>query len=202
MIEADALTLHLNPLQEALQSGGDTDFAGLLPNASPRSAPRWTCRCFVKEVGWGISDATARRLVEAGVAGIDVAGAGGTCWSEVERLRADDEKRANVAEAFAGWGIPTAESIRTASGRLRRTSRSSPAAASGPASTWRRRWRWAPTSAGIAAPLLKAANESAERALSFIDEVVEGLRIAMFCAGIGRIDELKGTPNLKRRGME
>ena len=56
--------------------------------------------------------------------------------------------------------------------------------------------------AAIAAPLLKAANLSAERALSFIDEVVEGLRIAMFCAGIGSIGALKRTPSLKRRGME
>jgi isopentenyl-diphosphate delta-isomerase len=200
MIEADALTLHLNPLQEALQSGGDTDFAGLTGRIAAVCAAL-EAPVFVKEVGWGISDATARRLVEAGVAGIDVAGAGGTCWSEVERLRADDQKLANVAEAFAGWGIPTAESIRL----VRQIAPELPLIASGGIRTGvdvAKALALGADIAGIAAPLLKAANESAERALSFIDEVVEGLRIAMFCAGIGRIDELKGTPNLKRRGME
>jgi isopentenyl-diphosphate delta-isomerase len=200
MIEADALTLHLNPLQEALQPGGDTDFAGLTDRIAAVCAAL-DAPVFVKEVGWGISDATARRLVEAGVAGIDVAGAGGTCWSEVERLRADDQKLANVAEAFAGWGIPTAESIRL----VRQIAPELPLVASGGIRSGvdvAKALALGADIAGIAAPLLKAANESAERALSFIDEVVEGLRIAMFCAGIGSIDALKGTPSLKRRGME
>jgi isopentenyl-diphosphate delta-isomerase len=200
IIEADALTLHLNPLQEALQPGGDTDFAGL--------AERIAAICgaleapvFIKEVGWGISDAAARRLIEAGVAGIDVAGAGGTCWSEIERLRASDEKRANVAGAFTGWGISTAESIRL----VRQVAPNLPLIASGGIRTGvdvAKVLALGADVAGIAAPLLKAANVSAECALDFIDEVNDGLRIAMFCAGIDSIDELKGTANLKRRGME
>ncbi len=200
MVQADALTLHLNPLQEALQPDGDTDFAGLADRIAA------VCQAldkpvFVKEVGWGISDAAARRLVEAGVAGIDVAGAGGTCWSEVERLRAQDETHANVARAFAGWGIPTAESIRL----VRGVAPGLPLIASGGVRSGvdvAKALALGADLAGIATPLLKSADESAERALSFIEEVVEELRIAMFCAGIGSIKALKGTPNLKRRGTQ
>ena len=155
----------------------------------------------VKEVGWGMSDATARRLVEAGVAGIDVAGAGGTCWSEVERLRAPDESRANVAAAFSTWGIPTAESIRL----VRLAAPDIPLVASGGIRTGvdvAKSLALGADMAGIAGPLLKAANDSAESVLSFINGVTEELRIAMLCAGIPTIGELKGSPNLRRRGWE
>jgi isopentenyl-diphosphate delta-isomerase len=110
MIGADALILHLNALQEAVQPEGNTQFAGLLARIER------VCRdvgvpVIVKEVGNGISAATARRLVDAGVWGIDVAGAGGTSWSEVERFRHTSAGGQRVAAAFAGWGIPTTESI-------------------------------------------------------------------------------------------
>ena len=111
MIAADALILHLNPLQEAVQPEGNTNFAGLLPKIEA------VCRALsvpviVKEVGNGIGAQTARRLIEAGVAAIDVAGAGGTSWSEVERFRHANQRRAQVAGAFADWGIPTSTAIR------------------------------------------------------------------------------------------
>ncbi len=109
-IGADALILHLNPLQEALQPEGNTNFAGLLDKI------KLVCRelpvpVIVKEVGGGISEEVAEKLADAGVAGIDVAGAGGTCWSEIERRRTTDKMANNIAAAFASWGIPTAESI-------------------------------------------------------------------------------------------
>ena len=110
MIEADALILHLNALQEAVQPEGDTRFAGLVDKIAA------VCRALpvpviAKEVGWGISEKAARMLADAGVAAIDVAGAGGTSWSQVEKFRIQDESLARVAAAFRGWGIPTAESI-------------------------------------------------------------------------------------------
>ena len=110
MIEADALILHLNPLQEALQPEGNTRFSGLLRKIEA------VCRALevpvvVKEVGWGISEHTARLLAEAGVAAIDVAGAGGTSWSQVEMHRAPTEGLRRLAAAFVDWGIPTAESL-------------------------------------------------------------------------------------------
>ena len=110
MIQADALFLHLNPLQEAVQVGGDTNFAGL--------AKKITAVCknvgvpvVAKEVGWGISSQTAKVLVECGISAIDVAGAGGTSWSQVEMYRAQDELTRKLAASFVNWGIPTADSI-------------------------------------------------------------------------------------------
>jgi isopentenyl-diphosphate delta-isomerase len=111
MIEADALILHLNPLQEAVQPEGNVNFKGLL------SRIEQVCRALpvpvvAKEVGNGISAADARRLYDAGVRVIDVAGAGGTSWSEVERFRHSQTQGAKVAGTFAGWGVPTTEAIR------------------------------------------------------------------------------------------
>src|SRR5215216_337729 len=111
MIEADALILHFNALQEAVQPEGNTNFKGLLKKIEQ------VCRhvgvpVIAKEVGNGIGANAARRLIDAGVWGIDVAGAGGTSWSEVERFRQASERGSRVASAFADWGIPTTEAIR------------------------------------------------------------------------------------------
>jgi len=102
-IAADGLYLHLNPLQEALQPSGDTNFRNLLPRIGE------LCRTLgvpviAKSVGSGISVRSAARLLDAGVAAIDVAGAGGTSWARVEGRRAGDPKREAVAESFAAWG--------------------------------------------------------------------------------------------------
>jgi isopentenyl-diphosphate delta-isomerase len=110
MIEADALILHLNPLQEAVQAGGDVRWAGLAKKIEG------VCKALpvpviVKEVGWGVSSQTAQLLADAGVAAIDVAGAGGTSWSQVEYHRSDDPLLRRLARTFADWGISTAESL-------------------------------------------------------------------------------------------
>ena len=107
-IGANGLYLHLNPLQEALQPSGDTNFRNLLPRIGE------LCRTLdvpviAKSVGSGISVRTAARLLDAGVAAIDVAGAGGTSWARVEGRRSGDPKREALAETFAAWGYPTAE---------------------------------------------------------------------------------------------
>ena len=110
MLEADALYLHLNPLQEALQPEGNHNFSGLLPKieAVCRSLP---VPVLVKEVGWGIDLDIARKLLEVGVTGIDVAGAGGTSWAKVETYRQPDPLRAPINQAFSDWGIPTAQNL-------------------------------------------------------------------------------------------
>ena len=110
MIGADALFLHLNPLQEAVQAEGDRNWAGVLEKIGELAGAS-DVPVVVKEVGNGISGALARRLADIGVAGIDVAGAGGTSWSEVEAHRQLDEKMRRVAHSFAGWGIPTARAL-------------------------------------------------------------------------------------------
>ncbi|CAM3317256.1 type 2 isopentenyl-diphosphate Delta-isomerase [Paenibacillus lupini] len=115
--EADALVLHLNSMQEVFQPEGNTDFRGLLPKIEE------VCRALevpvgIKEVGWGVDADTAAALASVGAAFIDVAGAGGTSWSQVEKYRQNDPMRRLAAEAFAGWGIPTAQSIQEVKSRL------------------------------------------------------------------------------------
>jgi isopentenyl-diphosphate delta-isomerase len=111
MINADGLILHLNPLQEAVQAGGETNFSRLAIKIE-EICNKLEKPVIVKEVGWGISERTAKILTNCGVAGIDVAGAGGTSWSQVEKYRAEDDFNRQLAAAFIGWGITTVDSIR------------------------------------------------------------------------------------------
>lgn len=110
MIEADALILHINPLQELIQKGGDTNFDGLLPKIAALCTD-FPVPVIAKEVGWGFSVANAKSLLDAGVSYIDVAGAGGTSWSQVESFIDGSPEVLNLAAPFAGWGIPTAECL-------------------------------------------------------------------------------------------
>ena len=195
MIEADGLILHLNPLQEALQPEGNTDFSGLLAKIED------VCRglpvpVIAKEVGWGISEDVARRLADAGVAAIDVAGAGGTSWSEVEMHRADSETSRRIAAAFADWGIPTAESIQM----VRRAAPGITLIASGGIRTGvevAKSIALGADAAGLATPFLEPATDSSEAVGEKIGEILEELRTAMFCIGAGNFQDLKRAPLLK-----
>ena len=105
MIQADALYLHLNPVQEAVQDAGDVNFAGLAKKIE-EVCKKIEVPVIAKEVGWGISDKTAKVLADCGVSAIDVAGAGGTSWSQVEMHRAPDEFTRQLAATFVGWASP------------------------------------------------------------------------------------------------
>jgi isopentenyl-diphosphate delta-isomerase len=191
MIEADALILHLNALQEAVQPEGNTNFKGLLTKIEQ------VCRqlevpVIVKEVGNGIGAQTAKRLVEAGVWGIDVAGAGGTSWSEVERFRHTTETGARVAGAFAGWGIPTTEAIR----HVRQLLPTVPLIGSGGVRNGvdvAKAIALGADLAGTAKPALVSAVQERgaaaviENLTAFIDE----LRVAMFCSGCADLAALR-----------
>jgi isopentenyl-diphosphate delta-isomerase len=196
MVEADALILHFNPLQEVLQPEGQTNFAGLL-NKMEEVCKRLEVPVVAKEVGWGFSQEAARRLADAGVAAIDVAGAGGTSWSQVEMHRADTEARRRVAATFVDWGIPTAESIQM----VRQGAPHLPIIASG---GLRNGLDIAKTIAlgarlgGMAGPFLKAAMISAEAVLEAIGVTTAELRATMFCIGAASLDELRDTPHLVR----
>ncbi|MBK9247292.1 MAG: type 2 isopentenyl-diphosphate Delta-isomerase [Ignavibacteria bacterium] len=107
LIEADALYIHINPLQELLQPEGSPNFRGVLVGIE-RLVKSLSIPVFVKEVGAGISKQVAKRLLDVGVNGIDVAGAGGTSWAGVEILR---NKEQNSVLQFWEWGIPTVESL-------------------------------------------------------------------------------------------
>jgi isopentenyl-diphosphate delta-isomerase len=194
MIEADALVIHVNPLQEALQPEGTARFAGLIARIGEASAAL-DVPVIVKEVGWGIAENVARALAGVGVAGIDVAGAGGTSWSEVERRRIADPVMARVAEEFRDWGIATAESIVAA----RRGHPQGLVIASGGLRTGldvAKCLALGADAAGLAAPLLRAAVVSRQAVDECLRGIVAGLRIAMFCIGAADLAALKRTPFL------
>jgi isopentenyl-diphosphate delta-isomerase len=195
LLEADALILHLNPLQEAVQPEGNTRFARLLDRigavCSALPVP-----VIVKEVGWGLSHDVVAALVQAGVAAVDVAGAGGTSWSEVERRRSDDHRSA-VAAAFAGWGIPMTDSLLAA----RRAVPTLPVVASGGIRDGldiAKCLALGADIAGLASPLLKAAARTAEEAERTLHVLCSQLRVAMFCIGAADIATLRRTTRLYR----
>ncbi len=196
MIEADALVLHLNPLQEALQPEGDTAFAGLLSRIE-RVCHDLSVPVMVKEVGYGLSARTARQLAEAGVAALDVAGAGGTSWSEVERQRAGTTLRQDrVAAQFADWGIPTADALQAVRQVLPRV----PLVASGGIETGVDAAKCLALGAdivGLAWPLLRPALSSAEAVREALEVIQHALRIAMFCVGAPDVRSLQTTPHLE-----
>lgn len=191
MIGADALILHLNPLQEAVQTGGDRNWTGLYDRIAAVVAAL-DVPVVAKEVGNGISADVARRLVDIGVSGIDVAGAGGTSWSEVEAYRQTDPAVRRVAHAFAGWGIPTAESLNAvvaeapgvpvfASGGIRSGIDAAKAIRLGAALV------------GMAAPTLGSALETTTAVHETMTATIEELRIAMFCTGSSDLDALRSA---------
>jgi isopentenyl-diphosphate Delta-isomerase len=191
MIQADALILHLNPLQEAVQPEGDTHFAGLAKKieAVCKALP---VPVIAKEVGWGFSEQDARRLAEAGVAAIDVAGAGGTSWSQVEMHRAKNDSQARLAAAFVEWGIPTAEAILN----VRRAAPGLLIFASGGLRTGVDIAKCIALGAslgGMAGPFLKAASISLEATIQTIHEIQHEIQVVMFAAGAGTLDQLQST---------
>ncbi len=195
MIEADALILHLNVLQEAVQPEGDTNFKGLIDRIAEVCA-KLPVPVIAKEVGWGFSEADIRLLAQAGVQAIDVAGSGGTSWSEVEYHRAPSAFHAQVARSFADWGIPTAEAICY----VKQTAPQMPIFASGGLKDGidvAKSVALGATLAGMAGQFLKAADQSAEKVMEFIEITQRQLKIAMLCSGTANIGELSQTPLLK-----
>jgi isopentenyl-diphosphate delta-isomerase len=197
MIEADALILHLNALQEAVQPEGDGNFKHLLAKIEQvcRTLP---VPVIAKEVGWGFAEDTARWLGEAGVAAIDVAGSGGTSWSQVEMYRATTDIRRRVAATFVDWGIPTAEAILA----VRRGSPTTPIIASGGLRNGLDMAKCLALGAqlgGMAGPFLKAAVKSVQAVLDEIEIAKTELQIAMFASGICSIEALQNTDRLLKR---
>ncbi|MCY3833174.1 MAG: type 2 isopentenyl-diphosphate Delta-isomerase [Chloroflexi bacterium] len=189
MARADALILHFNVLQEAVQPEGDIDFAGLLRKVEA-ICRRLALPVIAKEVGWGFSESNVRDLAKAGVAAIDVAGAGGTSWSEVEFHRAPTAFHARVARSFADWGIPTADAIQHA----RRAAPDLPMIASGGLRDGidvAKSIALGADLAGLASPFLQAANASAAAVDELIQELTAELRIAMLCTASRDIASLK-----------
>jgi isopentenyl-diphosphate delta-isomerase len=196
MIEADALIIHINPLQEAVQPEGDRDWRGLLSKIGA-IARQLDVPLVVKEVGAGISGALAQRLINEGVSAIDVAGAGGTSWASVEASRITDPSRAAIAKAFTDWGRPTAEAlveVRAAcpdafvigSGGIRDGIDCAKAI------------RLGANIVGQAAGALAAAMQSPEAVIEHFTIMIEQLRICCFCTGSRDLATLGQAPLVGR----
>lgn len=197
LIGADGLVLHLNSMQEVFQPEGNTNFKDLL------SKIKLICRQLevpvgVKEVGWGISGDTAIKLADAGVQFIDVAGAGGTSWSQVEKLRSKDIIFQKAAETFKGWGNPTSECIVEVrnslpqctiigSGGIRNGLDATKAICLGS------------DLAGFGRSLLSASVQSDEHLYSLFEQLELEFKIAMFGIGVKDIISLKKSTSLSIR---
>jgi isopentenyl-diphosphate Delta-isomerase len=188
MIQADALILHLNPLQEAVQERGNTNFSNLAHKIES-ICNKLEVPIIVKEVGWGISRRTARILSDCGVAAIDVAGAGGTSWTQVEMRRAPDEFSRLLAASFFRWGISTVDSILNvkkaspglaffASGGIKDGLDIAKCIALGA------------TLGGIAGQFLKAATISSDTVVELMNLTKKQLQVTMFATGVGTLKGL------------
>lgn len=189
MIQADALYLHLNPLQEAVQDAGDTNWIGIAKKIE-EVCKKLEVPVIAKEVGWGISEKTAKLLADCGISAIDVAGAGGTSWSQVEMHRAPDEFTRKLAATFVGWGIPTSDSILNvknavpemtvfASGGIKDGLDIAKCIALGA------------TLGGMAGQFLKAAAVSTEKAVEMMKLTKRQIEVTMFAAGVGNLEGLR-----------
>jgi isopentenyl-diphosphate delta-isomerase len=189
MIEADGLILHLNPLQEYFQLRGNLDFSGLLDRIETLCQTLGV-PVIVKEVGWGISPPVAEELIRVGVSAIDVAGAGGTSWIEVEGQLTSDPIKRHVALTFSDWGVPTAEALIAVREALPRI----PLIASGGIRSGldvAKSVALGADVAGIAGPLLSVANDSVAQLSSLIERILQELRLAMFATGSVTLTELR-----------
>lgn len=193
MIEADALILHLNPMQEIFQVNGDMDWSGLVDKVADVCA-KLSVPVIIKEVGWGISSHCAKMLFDAGVRGIDVAGGGGTSWSQVEMHRAPTDRLQRLAEVFRDWGIPTADSLNAVRQLRDEASASVNLFASGGIRNGLEIAKCVALGAelvGLAGPFLKPAITSTEAVVQEMEQLREELQIAMFCSGASTIQDLQ-----------
>jgi isopentenyl-diphosphate delta-isomerase len=197
LLEANGLILHLNPMQECVQTKGDTNFRGLLEKIAVL-CEKLPVPVIVKEVGNGISGIMAEKLIQIGVSAIDVAGAGGTSWAKVESERAKDERQRRLGATFADWGLPTAECITSiraiaptipliASGGLRNGLDAAKAIALGA------------NLAGMAMPFLQAAQESEAALHNLVEILLAELAITLFCTGNATILDLQRSGVLQRQ---
>ncbi|GAA5532814.1 type 2 isopentenyl-diphosphate Delta-isomerase [Deinococcus aluminii] len=186
-VGADALAIHVNPLQEAMQAGGDTHWAGLSARLA-EVVPTLPFPVMLKEVGHGLDAATVAAVAASGFAALDVAGAGGTSWARVEQLV---RYGAVLAPDLCEVGIPTAQALRGA----RRAAPGTPLIASGGIRTGLDAARALALGAevvAVARPLLAPALESAEAVEAWLSRFIHELRVALFVGGFGSVEAVRG----------
>lgn len=199
MVQADAVYLHLNAMQEIVQEGGDTNWSGVLRGIEA------VCQdferrgghvpVFAREVGFGLTREDVRRLIDAGIRGLDCAGGGGTSWSLLEGRVAEDATHRRLGDIFAAWGLTTPESVL----EVRSADPSVCLVASGGVRTGLDVMRLVALGAdvaGMASPVLKAAAESEEACLAFLNTVLTEIRTAMFGVGAATLTQFRARPRL------
>ncbi|MBH1988481.1 MAG: type 2 isopentenyl-diphosphate Delta-isomerase [Myxococcaceae bacterium] len=184
MLEANALFVHFNAMQEVCQKG-DVDYRKLEPSMV-RLCEYFQKRgvaVFAREVGFGLSEESARRLISMGVSGLDCAGAGGTSWSKVEALCSTSSEQRAMALRFGEWGIPTARSIQN----VRAVSKTIPLIACGGIQNGQEALKAIHLGADIASmarPILLAAMAGERALFEFLEQVIDEMRIAEFASGV------------------
>ena len=191
MIEANALAIHLNVMQELIQPEGSRNFRGILQSLG-KLTQNFPVPIIVKEVGFGIDVQTATRLYESGIAALDVGGKGGTSWSWIEGLRGVDDETRQLAQAFRNWGIPTAYNTAV----LREALPHCPLLATGGVRdglTAAKALALGANMVGLGLPLLKAALVSAAETIKVMDNFISGLKVTMLSTGSAKIADLSSS---------
>lgn len=194
MLDADAIAIHLNPLQEAVQPEGQTNFKGIFEKIS-EITKELDKPVIAKETGAGIASEEAKKLEDAGVKGIDISGAGGTSWAAVEYYRAkgkENSSQRRLGDVFWDWGIPTAVSVVEvsqtvnthviASGGIRDGVDTAKSVALGASLT------------SSSQPMLEAAIEGTDEIKTVLSLLMDELRTAMFLVGAESLKSLRKTP--------
>jgi isopentenyl-diphosphate delta-isomerase len=200
-IGADGIAVHLNAAQELIQPEGDRDFGHGIETIETLASELGE-KLVVKETGCGIRPRAALLLAQIGVGTIDLAGAGGTSWAQVEALRAEGRAR-SLGKLFAGWGIPTAAAVASVSHQL--GGRASIIASGGirDGLMAAKALALGADLVGVALPVLQAWERGGEAAArDFLEELIEGLRIAMALTGARTIGELRARPLVIKDGLQ
>lgn len=193
MVRADGLTVHLNVAQEAIQPEGDARTGPVLP-ALAALVERSPVPVIVKETGSGMTSADARQLADVGVAAIDVGGAGGTSFIDIEgarAARAGDERAARVGATFSGWGVPTAAAV------LEVRAAGVPVIATGGARSGldaARAMALGASLVGVGRPAVLAARQGLEQLVDALDTLLDELRLACLLTGAPTPADLASTP--------
>lgn len=191
MIEANALAIHLNPLQEAIQPEGEAKYSGVLKQIE-EVTDDIDIPVIVKETGAGISAEVAKKLEDAGVRGIDVSGAGGTSWAAVEYYRAEIHKdvfHKRLGSSFWDWGIPTAASIVEVSQSTKVTVIASGGVRTG--TNVAKSITLGSDLVSMSTPILLPATRNSNEVKKTLHFIIEELRNAMFLVGTSNVDDLK-----------
>lgn len=191
MSDANALVLHLNTIQEVIQPSGDLNFKDLLGKIEELTSGLGV-PVGVKEVGWGIDGVTAKKLCDVGIAFVDVAGAGGTSWSQVEKFRSKNPVKRAAAETFSDWGNPTVDCVVS----VRESINEQSIIASGGMYNGLDAAKTIALGAhmvGFGRSILKEATQSVEEVMSVMETKELELRMAMFGVGAATIGQLQST---------